>query len=270
MQYVGLNLNTTLCEFNPLAPVVSVPLFHFTLGGYDIAVSNHILMMTVATVFLLVFMPFASRHPRLVPRGINNLIESMCVFIREEVARPMLGSHTDQYISFIWTIFFFILTLNLFALFPSEKIIHLVTGKENYFGGAATANIYVTGALAVITFLLTHASGIKHQGLKHYFANFAPHVGFLTPMIYFLELISAFVRPFALAVRLFANMVSGHTLLATMLGLIFIFKNWGVAGASVVMVVLLSVMELFVAFLQAYIFTFLSALYIGSAIAPEH
>ena len=261
-----LNVNI-LGEFNPLAPVVSVPLFHFR----GIAVSNHILMITVATAFLLIFLPIALRRPKLVPGGVYNLIEAICVFLREEVVRPMLGHHTDRYISYLWTLFFFILTLNLFSLVPSEKIIHLVTGKENYFGGAATANIYVTGALAVLTFLLTHISGIRQQGFGHYFANFAPKVPWvLTPFIYTIEIISTFVKPFALAVRLFANMVSGHTLLATMLGLIFIFKNWYVGGASVVMVVALSVMELFVAFLQAYIFTFLSALYIGSAIAPEH
>jgi F-type H+-transporting ATPase subunit a len=250
---LGLLLNSGILaeeSFNPLAPVVAVPLFHFKIGSYNIAVDNHMLMIAIATVLLLIIMPIAGRGSSLVPRGFRNLIETICVYIRDEVARPVLGEHTDRYIHYIWTLFFFILTLNLIALIPTEKIILIITGKENHYGGAATADIYVTGSLAALTFIMTHVSGIRQQGFVHYFKNFAPHVPLpMLPFIYFLEIVSAFVKPFALAIRLFANMVAGHTLLATFLGLILVFKLWGVATASIVMVVIFSVMELFVAFL---------------------
>jgi F-type H+-transporting ATPase subunit a len=156
-------------------------------------------------------------------------------------------------------------------MIPSEKIITLITGKKNHFGGPATANIWITGAMATVAFIMAHASGIREQGLLRYLKNIAPPVPWvIMPFIYALEIISMFVKPFTLAVRLFANIVAGHMIIATFIGLIFIFKNYGVAAASVAGVVVLSILDLLVAFIQAYIFTLLSALYIGSSIAPEH
>jgi F-type H+-transporting ATPase subunit a len=154
---------------------------------------------------------------------------------------------------------------------PIEQTIVLLTGKENRFGGPATANIYVTGAMAVIAFFMTHISGIKEQGLWRYIVNFTPPVPWwLKPLIYCLEIISSFVRPFTLAIRLFANMLAGHLVLAIFLGLVMIFKNYGAAVASVLGVVALSFIELLVAFIQAYVFTLLSTLYIGISTSPEH
>ncbi len=260
-----------LAEFNPLEPVISVPLFTISVGGWQIIVSNHMFMVAVAMVVLLVIITLATRSRGMVPKGLRNLIESVCVYLREEVARPVLGENTDRYIGFIWTIFFFILTLNLLAMIPTEKIIFLITGKKNHFGGPATANIWITGALAAVTFFLTHMSGIRKHGFLKYLASLAPPVPWwIMPLIYFLEVLSALVRPVTLAVRLFANMIAGHTLLATILGLILIFKNYGTLAASLLGVVVLSILELFVAFLQAYIFTLLSSLYIGSSITSEH
>ena len=260
-----------LAEGDPLEPVLSAPLFSFTVGGWHIVVSNHMFMVTVATLLLLVGLPLAMRSQSYVPRGFRNLIESVCVYIREEVARPILREHTDRYIGFVWTVFFFILSLNLLGMIPSEKIITLITGKKNHFGGPATANIWVTGAMAAVAFIMAQASGIREQGLLRYLKNIAPPVPWwIMPFIYALEIISMFVKPFTLAVRLFANIVAGHMIIATFIGLIFIFKNYGVAAASVAGVVVLSILDLLVAFIQAYIFTLLSALYIGSSIAPEH
>jgi F-type H+-transporting ATPase subunit a len=150
-------------------------------------------------------------------------------------------------------------------------MIFLITGKKNHFGGPATANIWITGAMAAITFFLTHISGIRQHGLLKYLASLAPPVPWwIMPLIYFLEVFSALVRPFTLAVRLFANMLAGHILLATLLGLILIFKNYGVASVSLVFVIFISFLELLVAFLQAYIFALLSSLYIGFSITSEH
>ncbi len=270
MNLIGLH-SSVLAEFDPLEPVISVPLFTISVGGWQIIVSNHMFMVAVAMVVLLVIVGFATKYKRMVPKGLRNLIESVCVYLREEVARPVLGENTDRYIGFIWTIFFFILTLNLLAMIPTEKMIFLITGKKNHFGGPATANIWITGALAAITFFLTHLSGIRKYGFLKYLASLAPPVPWwIMPFIYALELLSALVRPFTLAIRLFANMFGGHVSLAAILGLILIFKNYGTAVTSLGGVIFLSLIELLVAFLQAYIFTLLSAVYIGSSITPEH
>jgi F-type H+-transporting ATPase subunit a len=207
----------------------------------------------------------------MIPRGIGNLVESVCVFLREEMVRPLLKDQTDKYIGYIWSLFFFVLSLNLLGIVPSEKIIFLLTGKKNFYGGPATADIYITGAMAVVVFFMTHISGIRRQGLWHYLVNLAPKVPWwIMPMIYFLEVVTMFVRPFTLAIRLFANIIAGHILLAILIGLITIFKSYFVAGISIFSVVSLSLLELLVAFIQAYIFAFLSALYISFAVTAEH
>jgi F-type H+-transporting ATPase subunit a len=263
--------NSILAELNPLEPVIAVPLFSFSLGPWRIVVSNHMFMVAVGATLLLLVVPLAARSPKIVPRGLQNLVESVCVFLRDEMARPILHGLTDKYVSFIWTAFFFVLTLNLLAMVPTEKILCLITGRKNHFGGPATANIWITGALAVLTFFTTHICGIKEQGLVRYLANLAPPVPkWILPLIYPLEVLSALVRPFTLAVRLFANIIAGHMVLATIFGLIFVFKNLGVAVASVLGSVALSFLELLVAFIQAYIFAFLSTLYIGAAVSSEH
>jgi len=260
-----------LAELNPLEPVTSVPLFTFHLGSWSVVLSNHATMILVATAILLIGVPLAVRSPRLVPRGLQNLVESICVFLREELARPLLESRTDRYIGFLWTTFFFILTLNLLAMIPLEKILTLATGRRSHFGGAATANIWITGALALISFVMTHAYGIRQHGFIGYLAHLAPPApAWLMPLLYPLELLGVFVRPFSLAIRLFANIVAGHMILGTILGLVFIFKNLGVASVSVVACMALSFLELLVAFIQAYVFTFLTALYISLAISSEH
>jgi len=163
-----------LAELNPLEPVTSVPLFTFHLGSWSVVLSNHATMILVATAILLIGVPLAVRSPRLVPRGLQNLVESICVFLREELARPLLESRTDRYIGFLWTTFFFILTLNLLAMIPLEKILTLATGRRSHFGGAATANIWITGALALISFVMTHAYGIRQHGFIGYLAHLAP------------------------------------------------------------------------------------------------
>jgi F-type H+-transporting ATPase subunit a len=260
-----------LGEFNPLEPILSKPVFSFNIGSWPIVFTNHMFMVTVATLLLIILIPLATRKRAMVPHGLQNLVESICVYFREEVARPILHEHTDQYIPFIWTVFLFILSLNLLAMVPSEKVITMITGKPNHFGGAATSNIWITGAMAVVTFFMTHISGIRTQGLGRYLVNLAPPVPWwLMPIIYFLEIVSSFVKPFALAIRLFANMVAGHMVLATFLGLIFVFKLYSVAAVTELSVVALSILELLVAFVQAYIFALLSTLYIGSSIVPEH
>jgi F-type H+-transporting ATPase subunit a len=262
---------TILAELNPLEPTTVVPLFTFHIGPWELVLSNHATMVLVTTALLLLGVLLATRSPKLVPRGLQNLVESVCAYLREEMARPILGHHTDRYVSFIWTIFFFVLTLNLVAMVPTDKIISLATGRKSHFGGPATANIFITGALGIISFVMTHVYGIRQHGVVHYLGHLAPPCPtWLLPLIYPLELVTLFVRPVTLAIRLFANIVAGHMVLATILGLIFVFQNLGVAAVSILASVALSFLELLVAFIQAYIFAFLCTLYIGLATSSEH
>lgn len=268
MEPVMLDLTGILLGMiNPLEKVVARELF--TVWG--IPVSNHMFMVTLAAVVLIVVLPLAVRGKGLVRRGFGNLIETVCVFIREEMVRPFLGDQTDRHIGFVWTVFFFVLTLNLLGMVPIDKFITLISGKESHLGGIATANIWVTGSLALVAFFSIHIFGMRQQGVWGYVRNFAPHVPWpMVPFIYFLEVVGALVKPFALAIRLFANMLAGHVVLGTLLGLIFMFKNYFVGAATVVGVVLMSLLELFIVFLQAYIFTFLTTIFIGFAVKPEH
>ncbi len=250
--------------------VVARPIFH--IG--PVAVTNHMIMMTIAAALLILFLPLAVRREKnLVPRGWSNAVESVCIFLREEVARPFLGEYADKYIFYIWTLFFFILAMNLLGMTPIDKIIFMLTGGNDIFigGSAATANIWITGTLAVMAFCVINGSGIKKYGPIGFFRHLVPKVPvFLVPIILVLEIVSMFVKPVALAVRLFANILAGHLLLATLIGLIFVFKNIFVAGASIAIVVAMSLLELFVAFLQAYIFTFLTTIFIGLILSEEH
>lgn len=262
-------MNLLLANMNPLEHVVSKELFRV---GRHFVFTNHMFMISVAAVLMLIFLPLAVGRKMFVRRGFGNAIEAICVYIRQEVARPFLKEYTDKYIPYLWTMFFFILTLNLLGMLPLESFVCVFTGKANtHLGGTATANVYVTGALAVFSFLLFHIAGIRENGFMNYFKNFAPKVPlFILPFLFLMEVIGSFVRVFSLAIRLFANMLAGHILLGTLLAFIIIYKNYMVVTASITFVVIMSMLEIFVAFLQAYIFTFLTAIFIGFSVHQEH
>jgi len=256
-----------LANGNPLEEVASKVLFK---EGWFVF-TNHMLIIMLAALLLLIVIPLSVGKIQIIRRGFGGVIETICVFLREEVARPFLKADTDRYIGVLWTLFFFILTMNLLGMVPLSRLIWLVTGQKNDFYGAPTANIWVTGTLALFSFILFHAAGIKQNGIKNYIRDFCPKVPWVMWLPMFgLELVSSFVRMFSLAIRLFANILAGHILLATMLGFIVIYKNFMVATASISFTVMMSLLEIFVAFLQAYIFTFLTAIFIGFAIHPEH
>lgn len=270
MSLIGSHI-AVIAELDPLEPVAPVPLHTFHVGAWQIVMSNHAFMVVVSAIVLVVLIPLAVRSARLVPAGLQNVVESVCVFLRDQMARGILGSHTDEYIGLLWTTFFFVLTLNLLGMIPSEKIVSLVLGRPSHFGGPATANIFVTGALAAATTVMTHAFGIRQHGFIGYLVSIAPPVPrWLLPLMYPLELLSMSIRPFTLAIRLFANIIAGHMVVGTILGLILVFKNLGVAAASIGAGAALSLLDLLVAFIQAYIFTFLFTLYIRSSVSSEH
>jgi F-type H+-transporting ATPase subunit a len=246
------------------------------VGGYS--VPNTLLMLLLAAVVMLLAFPIVARTKDRVPRGARNLFESVLQFLREQVARPALHEATDRFMPFLWTTFFLILIANLIGALPLNPLISLLTGKEAHLGGTATGDFSITIGLAVCAFVAIHVGGIREQGFVHYAKNFAPHVPW--PMLLLLvplEIVAAFVKPFALCIRLFANMIAGHILLAVLVGFILSAgaSSWlaglGLAALAVIPgSIFVTLLEVFVAMLQAFIFTFLTALFIGQAVVFHH
>ncbi|MCH9650708.1 MAG: F0F1 ATP synthase subunit A [Deltaproteobacteria bacterium] len=273
---------------SPLDHVVQHPLHtkEMDLGiltpkGEITLLSDHIVMLIVAGLLLMLFLPRLVRKRqgtdevgRLVPSGSGNLIETICEYLRKEVAEPNLGPYTDRFIKYLWTVFFFVLTVNVLGLLPLGVLTPWLFGL--HIGGTATANIWVTSALAILSLVLWVYNGLRIGG-RDYLAHFNPGPWWLAPLLVPLELIGLVAKTFSLAVRLFANMMAGHVLLTVMLGFIFSAASaLGVAGGLGVAVpvvlgsVAINLLEVFVAFLQAFIFTFLTALFLGMSVVFHH
>jgi len=228
-----------------------------------------VLEVVAAVLMILVFVPLAWRMASgRRPRGVFwNLFELILVFVRDQVARPAIGrDEADRFLPFIWSLFFFVLFCNLLGIVP--------------WAGSPTGALAVTGTLALITFLAVVGSGMAKFGLMGYWVGMAPHIDLplvvaipLKPMLVLLEVMGLCVRHSVLAVRLLANMFAGHLVLFVIIWFIKVtadsgfFVLWlGVTIGSVVGAVALSLLELLVAFLQAYIFAILSAVFIGTAV----
>jgi len=274
-----------LAEGSPLDHVVQWP--YVTWNGYTLF-SNHIAMQILAALILVLLVPRFARLRRtpdtigdLTPRGFGNFIETLCAYLREQVARPILGAHTDRFVPYVWSAFFYVLTVNLLGLLPLEPVTRgavrgIFPEAHHGIGGSATGSLFVTGTLAVCTLFMVIVNGLRYGG-KAYLAHFCPGPLWLAPLLIPVEVIGLGAKIFALAVRLFANMVAGHVLLAVLLGFISqAYVGLGLAGGVIVgaLVVASSVafnmLELFVAFLQAFIFTFLTTLFIGQAVNVHH
>src|SRR5579864_2986811 len=163
-----------LAQTNPLEHVLDKPVF--TIHGWWVLSNNIIAILISAALMLLIFprLTRAYRRGEHVPTGTRNLFEAMLVYVREEMVRPVLGDETDRFIPFLWTLFFFILFNNLIGLLPLDAITGWPLGKMGLhpFGGTATANIYVTASLAIVSFLLWQYSGIRANGLGPYLKHF--------------------------------------------------------------------------------------------------
>ncbi len=233
----------------------------------DLSPTKHGALLVIAAVVCILLFVSAARSirrndPNSAPSGWANAVETLVVFFRDDVVRTNIGHGADRYTPYILTVFFFILVNNLLGLVP--------------FMGSATGNLAVTAALALLTFILVEVSGMMALGAKGYMGTifYAPKglnpvatvlmLIIMTPV----EFLGKLTKPFALAIRLFANMTAGHTLILSLIGMIFVFSNltlgrWGIAGASVAMSSAIMILEVFVAFLQAYIFAMLTAVFIG-------
>jgi F-type H+-transporting ATPase subunit a len=262
---------------SPLDHVVQHPLKELpadvgplTPEGVITLMSDHIAMILLAGVLLCVGIPWALRRSRLRGRGVERMVttgfagvvEVICQYLRTEVAEPA-------------SVFFFVLTMNLLGLIPLGSITPLATGF--HIGGTATSNIWVTGTMAVTTLVMMVVNGIRLAGFKHFLEHLCPGPLWLAGILVPVELVGLLAKTFALAVRLFANMVAGHVLLAVLLSFILSAGAGGGAGlgfAIAVPVILgsvaISMLEIFVAFLQAFIFTFLTTLFIGMMVTVDH
>jgi F0F1-type ATP synthase membrane subunit a len=367
-----------LSAADPMDEVLPHTLFH--IGSSP--VSNQMVMVIVTAILMVMIFPSLFSHATgEPPKGAKNFFESILEFLRVEVFRPALKEHTDRFVPFLWTLFFFILFGNLLGQIPFAEVVTLITHKESHLGGTATGTPITTGALAIVAIIFIHINGIMQiarslmngtyghhghheehtsdgtkgheaaQDLEHvrsealaadipanfkamsdptghyadgelpgghdhgrghdehgpsmnpvlavllavplYIWNFAPHpfrptaeqtgIGrfvswcldiVLWAFLLVLEFLGAIIKPFALMIRLFANMIAGHIVLASLIVLIPLSAGFlhqlSVGVPVTVLSLLIRFLEIFVAFLQAYIFTFLVTLFIASAVAPEH
>jgi F-type H+-transporting ATPase subunit a len=230
----------------------------FTIGKITFYLTTHNIMMAIASAVLLGLLLLARRQSGAVSTGWANLFEIFIVYIRDEIVRPNLGESGDKYLPYFLTLFFFILLCNLIGLVP--------------YGATATGNIAVTAGMAIMTFLMINVAGVRELGFVHYVQTYIPHglPFWLVPLMFVIEILGLFTKSFALSIRLFANMIAGHIVILAFVALIFIFKSIFVAPISIAAAVGLGLLELFVAFLQAYVFTLLTAVFVGGAVNPQH
>lgn len=232
---------------------------HFAI---DVSPTKHVVMLWIAAGLCLIFMLTALRsHNKRTaqgraPKGIGNGLEAMVLYIRQEVILPTVGPHGDKFVPYLLTVFFFVLFANLLGLIP--------------YGSTATGNISVTAMLAIVSFVVIEIAGMRAMGIGYWkTVIYWPDdmsLGlklFISPILTPIELLAKFTKPFALAIRLFANMTAGHVVLLALISLIFTFGSWFIAGLPVAMGFGIMLLELFVGFLQAFIFTLLTSVFIG-------
>ncbi len=232
------------------------------IGGMsiDLSVTKHVFFLWVAGLMLCIIAISTARRYRktLVPSGLSNALEFMIIFVRDDIVLPNMGKGGLPYLPYLLTTFFFILFMNLLGLVP--------------FGITSTSNVAVTGGLAAIAFVMIQVAGIRAQGLGKYLAHLTGgvpwYLWFITIPV---EFIGLFTKPFALCLRLFANMTGGHMVVLSLIGIIFIFQSYVLAPVPVIFAAGISLLEIIVAFLQAYIFTILTGLFMGVGIlAADH
>ncbi len=238
----------------------------FSVKVYDFSLTRNVVQMILAlSLFVFIMLRIAKRYKSgtgvtSAPKGSQSLLEPVITFVRDEVAKPNLGHKYEKYLPYLLTVFFFILINNIFGLIP---------GSAN-----VTGNIAFTAVLGLISFVV-----IMFSSNKHYWGHIFNPPGVPLGVKFILvpvEFLSVFIKPFALIIRLFANMVAGHIIIICLISLIFIFGNlntaagWGASPLSIGFTVFIYLIEVLVAFLQAFIFTMLTAVFIGQAFEGEH
>jgi len=249
-------------------PIVHVPI---QLFGLNLSITNYVVMLWLAAALTFLFLAGAACVVRVTGEGrFSNLVEALLEFVRENISDAFMGEHGAKWFPFVATIFFFILFNNLLGLVPIPGYFH-----------AGTSNLNVTATMAVVVFLIVQVVALKEHGLKYYlgllFPKSAP--GWLRfTLMPFIELIGMFARPFSLAIRLFANMTAGHQIILVLLTGDMVGITWLLSHGfwkllmplSLVGVIVMEAFEIFVAFIQAFIFALLTALYLGEAMEESH
>jgi F-type H+-transporting ATPase subunit a len=293
----GFNPGAVIIEHVANSPI-DHPLIHLPkVFGIDFSITKHVLMVWIvaAIVFVVVTLVVRRylRQERLIPSGFMNALEFLVVYLRDNIVEPNVGKKwVNTYAPLLLTLFVFILTANLIGIIPVFDVLSLINHtvlhlpEESFFarllhgGVTATGNYNVTAALATITFLTIIIAGSRAHGFVQHWKNLVPHGVpiWLYPLLIPLEIIGMLVRPFALTMRLAANMTGGHIAILAILSFVFIFfELFGQGAAMAVGLVLslpvgvgLSGLELIVILVQAYVFTLLSAVFIGMAIHAHH
>lgn len=235
----------------------------------DLSPTKHVIWLLIAAALVFAVMLITARaHGRqtrsgAAPRGFANGMEAMVLYLRDRVVLPNVGPHGERYVPFVLTLFFLILFANLLGLVP--------------YGSTATGNIAVTATLALITFVVVEIAGMRALGKDYIWTVvYWPHdmnlatKSFMTLIMTPVEIIGKFTKPFALAIRLFANMTAGHVIVLALIGLIFTFGTYWVVPGPFIMATGIMVLELFVAFLQAFVFALLASVFIGQIRSGAH
>jgi F-type H+-transporting ATPase subunit a len=228
--------------------------------GIDLTPTKHVIFMWITALLLLIIFSAVSKSYKksLVPKGIANFFEVLILFVRDEIVKPTIGEDYQKFLPYLLSLFFFILLGNFLGLIP--------------YSATFTSNIGVTSALAIISFIMIQAGGMRKNGVWGYLKGLVPH-GIPPWMLIIMipvEVLGLFTKPFALAIRLFANMIAGHTVILALIGLIFFMGTILVAPVSISFAVFIYLLEILVSLIQAYIFTMLTSLFIGMAVHQEH
>jgi F-type H+-transporting ATPase subunit a len=245
--------------FHHVEDEVVVPIGFWVGARYiHLDITKHVINMWIAAGLLLIVVGLGARKRALIPKGGYNLLETLVMFVRDEIAAKNIGHQAGLYTNYLCSVFFFILFMNLTGLLPVPR-----------FGGfpgisTATGNLSVTVVLALFTFVLTQIAGMRAQGALGYWLHLVPSgvPKALWPLMFVIEFFGLFTKPFALTVRLFANMVAGHIVIFFLIALT-LFISVYVAPVSVAFALGIFLLEIFVGLVQAYVFTILSALFIG-------
>jgi len=234
---------------------VYVPIKFF---GIDISITNLVVWMFAATVGVFVVLFLLSRNMKILPNKRQTFVEFIYYFIDKSIIGLAIGRGGEKWMPFLGTIFIFIFANNIIGLIP-----HSYT---------PTSNPIVPATLAIVVFFTIHVTNIKRNGITGYLRSFVPRGVpiWMLPLVIPIEIISTIAKPFSLLVRLTANMLAGHIVILVLISLILLFKSYLIAIPVLPFTVIIYIFELFVAGLQAYIFTILSAVYIGEAIHPRH
>src|SRR5437588_6678651 len=221
--------------------VLDAKILSINILGIDLSITKHVLMMWIAAALIVFVFRYAFREQRTIPNGVANLLEAIVVFLRDEVVLPNMGEAGRRYLPYLLTVFFFILFCNLLGLIP--------------FAATATGNVSVTAALALMAFIMIQAGGIRKYGLKHHLQNIIPPgiPVWLLPIMIPVELMGQFTKPFALCIRLFANMIAGHIVILAFISMIFILNSIFVFPISVFFSLFIILLDIFLAFFQFYI-----------------